>query len=234
MEIMRESKKPKNLKESLAGRDIQKLIQHLEDTFEYDIYSYRKILEFNKGEQFSEPFVFPNLIYDILIEWGMNDRGAELSERNTFIASIIKNEKIIRRLQGYGYILEDIDDKKRKTIEKEIDILFKELDLVATDAKLLTFSMTMHFFLPNLLMPMNRAHTLNFFYGESYRNRSFSYNRQINIYKEICREFQDYAPTLTPKENYIRNDYRSWSRNMPKLIDGIIIAYMTPNKKRKA
>ncbi|MDR1919801.1 MAG: hypothetical protein LBQ65_09185, partial [Tannerellaceae bacterium] len=116
------------------------------------------------------------------------------------------------------------------TIENEIDTLFKRLELVPIGKpKLVAFSMTMHCFLPNLLMPINRTHTLKFFYGNTYLPADDE--EQIKIYKNIFEEIREFSTTLTPKEDYLKPN--GWSRNVPKLIDGIIISSVKQGKDHR-
>jgi hypothetical protein len=205
--------------------EIKKLIDYIEDerNFGYNLRRYINVVEYS-GDRFSEPFI--KLVYEILIEWGMNKLGAKLNDRKSFKDSIIENEEAIEAIQKLqGHKLETIDSFT--TIEPEIRTLFENLKLVYGDRpKLVTFAKTMHFFVPNLLMPIDRKYTLSFVYDTQHPTVPTNDEEQIQIYKAIFEETREYYSRILTKEDYLTE---GWSRNIPKLIDGLIIAYIKTN-----
>jgi len=74
----------------------------------------------------------------------------------------------------------------------------------------------MHFILPDLIMPIDRKNTLNFFYGnaaelENYFTRIFSYSYEI-AHRIDLQSFPD----------------STWNQSVPKIIDNAIISKMSP------
>jgi hypothetical protein len=224
-----EKKEIKNTLEGTLPKDkeeIKKLRDYIEKNFKYNfkynLCQYKNVLGYS-GDKFSDEFI--KLVYNMLKSWGMNQLGAKLNDFDSFKDSIIepKNIDAIQSLQKsrkYEF-LEEIDSFN--TIKDEIRTLFDGLKLVDGDKpKLVTFAKTMHFFVPNLLMPIDRKYILDFFYNDQSIPKDD--DEQIKIYEDIFEEIRKYSRKLTPKENYLKPN--GWSRNMPKLIDNIIIAYM--------
>lgn len=183
-------------------------------------YLYNLITSYEFDEKFSDKFI--ELVYTTLISWNMNQRGAKLSNYDVFKNSILQNQKTIRLLRDYR--IESFH--QYEFIIERLKTLFKNLQLVDHDKpKLVTFSKTMHFFLPHLLMPIDRSYTLQFF----YRNTNFEkvHEVQIKIYLEIFDQVYQFA-TRHDFSSYVDN---KWNRNIPKIIDNIIIAYVTKQRK---
>jgi hypothetical protein len=216
------------LEKTLEGQDIIGLRDYIEDemNFGYDPKQYVNVVEYS-GDKFSNEFI--KSVYKILISWGMNSQGAKLSDFTDFKESIISNKETIQKLQGYR--LEEIDSFG--IIEEDIKSLFENLNLVKTNSKFVTFAKTMHFFVPNLLMPMDGKYTVTFFYGNasalyygSVHNRD---EKHRQMYKYIFEDTRKYARKLMSKGDFL-ND--GWSRNVPKLIDSLIIAYVKKKNEK--
>jgi len=201
----------------IQEKNIQGLLDYTKNNYRpYDpgMYLYNLVTKYSGEKKFTEDFI--ELVYTTLIAWNMNQRGAKLSEFNFFKKSLIENQLAIQSLEKYRIEdLESIDE-----VKKQINFLFENLNLVAEDKpKLVTFSKTVHYFLPNLLMPIDRAYTLMFF----YKNINFDKNKQIQIYFEIFEQFQQFAKKYI---GYFDRYDNQWNKNIPKMIDNIIIAYI--------
>lgn len=182
-------------------------------------YLYKLVTDISNGNKFSEKFI--QLTYTTLMAWNMNQRGARLSKYNTFRNSILKHRKIIRSLEKLRL------DRVNKTedIMDKVGFLFKRLVLVKKGKpRLVTFSKTMHYFLPNLLMPIDRSYTLKFFYNNTGVPKSL--DGQFEMYRQIFSEFDELSKTY----NFRKHIDKEWNRTVPKIIDNIIIAY---KKKRQ-
>ncbi|MDR0704972.1 MAG: hypothetical protein LBF88_08290, partial [Planctomycetaceae bacterium] len=121
-------------------------------------------------------------------------------------------------------------------LKEKIDFLFNNLQLVAENKPpLVTFSKTMHFFLPNLFMPIDRKFTLPFFYRKAPFNPknhvpfSKDHQSQIQIFCDIFEQFRQFANKHRSSLETQINPNSRWNRNIPKIIDNIIIAYVINN-----
>ncbi|GAB1449508.1 MAG: hypothetical protein L6Q78_05055 [Bacteroidia bacterium] len=185
------------------------------------IYLYREICAYSFEEKFSNEFI--ELCYIILKAWNMNTRGAKLIDFKTFKHSIIKNKNFIKGLSEIK-----IEDSTINISELEkIRQLFYNMTLVETKAGLVTFSKLIHFFLPELLMPIDRRYTLNFFFGHG--NIPQEINKQFDLYCKILFQFNSFAHSYD--FNKIKVDRWNWNKYKSKSIDNLIIGYMRDNNK---
>lgn len=192
-------------------------------------YLYNLLLEKRKKmEIFSEEYL--ELVYTTLIAWNMNGRGAKLNDFELFKKSIKENKSKIDLLKEYR--LESLKNEDRKKVLEIIKILFRELDLVGKSwtgkkikSKLVTFSKTLHFLLPNLIVPIDRRYTMNFFYGNINipTNQDIKRNneKQIEVFNELYEKFCEIAKIYELKQ--FKDN--KWNLNIPKIIDNSIIGY---------
>jgi len=215
------------LLEIIKAEDIKTLLDYTNERYRlYDpgLYLYNLMSNYSFKEKFSDEFI--ELVYTTLTAWNMNQRAAKLAKFDLFKQSIFDNKDTIQSLEKYR--IEELDTID--IIEKPIRSLFDKLNLVETKSKLVTFSKTLHFFLPNLLMPIDRAYTLCFFYNY-YREGDF--DEQIRIYLDIFDQFRLFARKHIDNNAFKERDKR-WNKNLPKMIDNIIIAFINKQMKTYA
>ena len=217
----------KELTEVIKATDIKELLDYTNEEYRpYDpgLYLYNLMSNYLFEEKFSNEFI--ELVYTTLTAWNMNQRGAKLVKFDLFKQSIFDNKNIIQSLEKYR--IEELDTII-DVIEKPIRSLFNKLNLVETQSKLVTFSKTLHFFLPNLLMPIDRAYTLCFFY-KNYNKADV--DEQIRIYLDIFEQFRQFARKNKDNEAFKEHEKR-WNKNLPKMIDNIIIAFVSNHRQMK-
>jgi len=179
-------------------------------------YLYNLLINFTNGSKFSDKYI--ELAYTTLIAWNMNQRGAKLSDFETYKHSLLIHKEHIEYFEKYR--IEKFTDSKE--IGERLKFLFDNLQLVDTGKpKLVTFSKTLHYFLPNLLMPIDRSYTIKYF----YYNTNFSKDNdvQFEMYYEIFKQFMQ----LSVYYDFNKYIDEKWNRNIPKIIDNIIIAYIS-------
>lgn len=170
---------------------------------------YKQVLSVPFQEKFSVPFLI--LVHETLKAWNMNVRGAKLAEVNDFSQSIMTAKNKIESLQEYTIK----DFATNSDIFDTLEILFDELHLTQTKTKLITFAKTMHFFLPDLVAPIDNQYTLKFFYKSTNPAKEFQY------FKDIHTSFSQFVNKHTELKKLISND--SWNKSIPKLLDNAII-----------
>ena len=186
--------------------------------FDPGLYLYRKIMGVSFEKKFSSEFI--ELAYVTLIAWNMNSRGAKLQEYKKFKRSIISNQKIFRCLHRYK--LNKISDVN---VEKKMKKLFNNLDLVLNGKPpLVTFAKTLHFFLPNLVCPIDRKYTLQYFYGNT--NVPVNKDKQFDKFKEIQKAYG----SLSSKVSLSKYKNKKWNTTIPKIADNITIGYLKGKK----
>lgn len=175
------------------------------------LYLYREL------KQHESPFLSEeraNLTYTTLIAWGMNSRGAKLAEFSDFKKSLIENWEPIQEIsENY---LEDITGFEYDSLES----LYDNLNLTQTKSKMVTFSKTMHFLAPNLVAPLDRKYTMNFFYGNIRSDKD-----DFETFKEIHEAYKK----LARKQNLHEFLDNKWNRSIPKIADNAVIGYMKLN-----
>lgn len=180
---------------------------------------YKQVLSFPFQEKFSAPFL--TLVHETLKAWNMNSRGAKLAEVNDFSQSIIDSKNKIESLQEYAIK----DFTKNSGIFTTLEILFNELHLTQTKTKLITFAKTMHFFLPDLVAPIDRHFTLNFFYNKPMTG----YGNEFQSFKDIHTIFSQFVNKHTALDELISKN--NWNKSIPKLLDNAIIGIVSKEKK---
>lgn len=192
-------------------------------------YIYNLLLEKRKSiDVFSDEYL--ELVYTTLIAWNMNGRGAKLNDFNLFKETIRKNKDKINSLKNYK--IETLNEKVKIEVLKTSEELFHDLDLVGKSwtgnkikSKLVTFSKTLHFLIPDLFVPIDRKYTLDFFYDDkivpTHTNILKNNELQLKVFNELYNLFCQIAKVYNLKEY---TDNRG-NTNIPKVIDNSIIGY---------
>jgi hypothetical protein len=200
----------------LAKRGEELLTQEYNETAE----RYKRILHYSRKDINSDESI--KLVYDMLIAFKMNSRGAKLAELSDFKKSIKKHADIIQSLEKYK--LEKVkatDD----SFNEVIGSLFCNLSgLTQTASSLVTFSKTMHFILPDLFMPIDGRYTLRFFYESKPINEKQCFLQVFEQFRLFAQEHHAILKAQVDKTS-------CWNRNIPKVIDNIIIAYVSEKMK---
>lgn len=180
---------------------------------------------------------FLELIYETLKAFNMDTKGAKLSELSVFKRSIKKHAQTIQSLVGFKLEKVKKDDRTLAVAIPALFNLFDDHQLVQTESPLVTFSKTMHFLLPDLFMPIDRKFTLQFFYSRPpYKKVNYglyhltnTLEKQKECFLQVFEQFRQFAHTHSGilKEQVDKNS--RWNRNIPKVIDNIIIAYEREN-----
>ena len=100
-------------------------------------------------------------------------------------------------------------------------LFFDGLKFVASGKpKLVTYSKALHFFIPNLIAPIDRRYTLNYFFGNtSVPKTDF---QQFEKFILVQKTFQDFSR----QNNLSRYKNGYWNSSVPKILDNMIIGYL--------
>jgi len=177
-------------------------------------YLYRMIINF-PGNKISSDFI--ELVYVTLCAWNMNSRGAKLSEYDIFEESIVSHKGVIDKLGNWK-----INDLAQNSDVREfLKDLFFSLTLVAPGKPpLVTFSKAIHFFLPHLVVPIDRKYTLSYFTGNTGINPCKE--KQFSMFYNIQEEFSCFAS----ENNLEKFKDNRWNLTIPKVLDNMIIGFM--------
>lgn len=216
----------KIIKHSLEKFENKELLKKsLDETRSYyrpldpGFYLYNQILKVDIDEKFSDENI--ELIYVTLVAWNMNSRGAKLQEYQMFKQSIQNQKKAILNIKDFT-----IRDIQKESIFSKLHDLFFSLDLVAkSKPALVTFTKTMHFLLPKLIVPIDRKYTLMYFYENV--NIPTEHEKQFKIIKEIETEYSKFVAKVDLHQ-YIDE---KWNTTEAKVMDNMIIGFNRIIKK---
>ena len=179
-------------------------------------YLYDMVLGYKYDDKFCHKFI--ELVYVTLAAWNMNSRGAKLSEYTDFERTILDNKESFDRLKNKQ--IKDLNESDYEILKD----LYRNLNLVSSNTPLVTFSKTMHFFLPETIGPIDRKYTLNFYKGNT--NIPNKIDNQFKLFNNIHQMYTDFAAHID-LSFYVQ--ITGWNRSEPKVIDNIIIGYQKLN-----
>lgn len=204
---------------------IKKLTENMAElirSFKYsegpDLYFYQKTISLHRQEPLLELFDdetdrYIELIYATLASWGMNSRGAKTKYFDEFKSSILANKERFMSLSSL--MLDDLSANEFEKAKRLCGMIYSNLHVMKSSAKLISNSKTMHFILPDLVMPMDGQNTLNFF----FRNTSESKNKFLEIL-----ECSYQVAKKVDLRKFLDN---KWNLSITKVIDNAIISYMS-------
>ena len=204
---------------------IPELIKNFKYRSGPDLYFYLKTMELRRKKHLNELFEdasdrFLELMYATLVSWDMNSRGAKMEYFDNFKSAILNNKKSFLQLAPYS--LELVSDAKFIDIKGILGTLYENLHVMKTDGRLVSNSKVMHYILPDLVMPMDRANTLQFFFrntGESKKRFMTIFENSRKIAKNIdLGQFLD----------------TQWHQSKPKVIDNAILCHESSKYNKKS
>lgn len=186
------------------------------------IYFHKKVIDkIRQVETYEQLFtdnLFFEYIYATLAAWGMHrmgEEGAKMADYSEFKGSICSNKEQILDLSGFK--LQAIPNEKVNTVKDKLASLFNNLRIMESETKLIGNSKALHHLLPDLLPPIDRQHTLRFFYGNTNITRG-----EEEIFLELFEKFREIATHLG-NENY---KFEGFNTSLPKIIDNAIMGYV--------
>ncbi len=183
--------------------------------------SYLELMRLRKELDVSSESYLKKL-YLTLIDWGMDARGAKLAQEEIFIESVQSHSDSFKKLVNFK--IESVTSSEFENSLAILGELFRHLELVATSKPpLVTFAKTMHFLVPELLVPMDRTYTMCFFFGSTTLNYKM---HRFDTYAALFREFYDFSHNHPELKGYLDDD---WNYSVPKIMDSIIIGYLNRN-----
>jgi hypothetical protein len=159
------------------------------------------------------------LIYATLCSWNMNQRGAKLAPYKDFKNSSFLLWPQIESLKNVH--ITDMNNESKINLKE----LFIKAKVTSSEKKsiLVTNSKFLHFFLPNLVIPIDRTYTMKF-YKTSIPS---TFEKQAELFINIQNDASNFSKA------YNLNGYLNdkMNRNIPKLIDNLIISHIRSNIK---
>ena len=121
---------------------------------------------------------------------------------------------------------EEFDDKFSSLvidnmILKLLENVFCGLEVMKSKRRIVGVSKTLHFLIPDLIMPIDGKYTMTYFYG--YNKYSDKAQAEFKTFKEIFLETHKIMKELNLTQADVDN--QDWNTSVPKLIDNAIIGF---------
>lgn len=164
---------------------------------------------------------FLRSLYSTLESWGIGSRASRLVPFDHFAAE----------LRRWSEPLADLDDLTIDGPELPVDAtrddlwrLIDGIHLVDNQAPIVALSKTLHHILPDLLPPIDRMYTQEFF---GFHNPEFQYGQQ-QTFGEIWTHFVEIARAVNPA-GYVGD---GWRTSRSKVIDNAIVAFVHRSREQ--
>jgi len=162
-----------------------------------------------------------SLAYQTLQDWNMDQRGAKLVDLSDFRDSILSYVESLAHLKEYR--LELLNTSEIGKVLTELKGLFVNLKVMQTQARIVGVSKTLHFLLPNLVMPVDRENILSLLYlGSKY---SANPEREFGYFSQIFEEYRHLCHKLGLSVRDV--DRLGWNSSIPKMIDNALIGFLS-------
>jgi len=190
-----------------------------------DLFLYRKIismvgkcsenLEELLKEKTNNKFIV--LTYLTLISWDMDQRRAHLEFFDAYQKNILENADRLLELKGYS--LETISESELTIIKSKLSSIYNNLDLMISEGHIVSNSKILHFFFPDLIMPID--------------NNTLNYLRQTDSVISFLKifEFSWKVSKEMDLTSYVDNE--KGNTTIPKVIDNIILSLMRERGRKQ-
>lgn len=184
----------------------------------YEGKDYQSLMQTKYDKRFTD--IGLKNIYQTLVQWNMNTRGARLKEEKEFYKTIRANKPEIDKLKNFRFH-DFCNDSNVSEIETIILNLFENLNLTI-NSRFVTISKTLHFLHPQLMIPMDRAYIANYFHNYRMPDVPQKIEQQakwnIAFHKELCSIYKKHKELI---------DRISIETKYPvtKLLDNMLIGF---------
>jgi hypothetical protein len=198
------------------------------------IYFHIKVIEKIRNTQPYEALfndnIFFDYIYAVLASWGMHrmgDKTAKMSDFEDFRQSILDNKEELIKLSSYK--LQQLTGAEYRETKRGLSKSFDALQVMDSDAKLVGNSKALHHLLPDLVVPIDRTHTLRFFFN----NTNITYDEK-SLFLELFDRFREIAKDV----DLSKVPLDGFNTSVPKIIDNAIMGYamqkLLKSRKKKS
>lgn len=227
-----------NINQLTRKRNFLKFVTRTVNTYRpYDpaLYLYNMLFNLRENHTLEELFKkedFFFLLYATLKSWNMDQRGAKLVDFKKFKRGIKKLKSKIFELEKDSML--NLKKSNFNSVLEKVNYVFKNLIIMATKTQIVGISKTLHFLLPNLVMPIDRKYTMNFCFGNNRYESNIK--KEMVDFDFIFIAFYWISKQLKLKPQDLRNsslqNWHMWNKSIPKMIDNAIIGFMTSGKRR--
>ncbi|MCK4404169.1 MAG: hypothetical protein KAW02_03675 [candidate division Zixibacteria bacterium] len=191
------------------------------------IYFHKRVIDLLHKDGLSDALkneLFFEYLYATLASWGLHRMG----ETNTKLLDFDNFKKSITSHKEKILVLRDkkITELTTNTpVANQLQKLIENLKIGVGEIKLIFNSKAIHHFLPDLMPPIDRQHTLLFFYNS--KNPAHI----DNCFTEIFPKFVEIA--IQNKNNIRKRIGKGFHTSETKVIDNAIVGYVRKNLMSK-
>lgn len=184
------------------------------------LYFHLRALETRESEEITKHLEY---VYATLSAWGMHRMGtggSKMQTFNLFKRSIEQLHDKIKKAQDYDF--RKIDDNKWNDLKE----IFKNINIMASNTRIVGNSKVMHHMIPNIVPPIDREYTLRFLRGNT--NITNDMEHEWQLMRDIIEDF--FIPVASNVAFQAKatdwmtrqNDY-PWDTSILKIVDNLII-----------
>jgi len=169
--------------------------------------------------------LFFDYLYATLATWGMDTRGAILPGFQSFLSGVCENRERIIGLsnQSLATLSEQENTDAIITVIRNIWEILPNMKVSQKKSQLVAGSKTLHHLLPDLVPPIDRRYTLDFFFGrKTIRNPQADFSEVFVNYLYIYERTSELVDRMIAK-----NPLNS---SVTKVIDNAIIGYQAESR----
>lgn len=201
--------------------------------FGHDLRLYREIIQMHreKGELnlLLNDEEFCTLIFETLKAWNMNQRGARLNSFVDFRNSILEEREGLVKLYKIQLFSLNTDTINREVFTL-LERVFCNLRVMQSKRRIVGVSKTLHFLLPDLVIPIDGTYTMTYFY---LTNKPLpDIESEVRTFKDIFMRAFKIVRKLNLKPEDVNKE--GWNTSVPKLIDNAIIGLFKHLEKGEA
>ena len=191
----------------------------------HDLESYRELIDLHRNINNLEELInredFLEKIYRTLELFNMNQRGAELVSLGDFADSILQLQGELIEL--YRYKIHSLGTRTEfLQIMQMLEEVFCELKVMSSKRRIVGVSKTLHFLLPDFVIPIDGKYTMTCFYGHNKIEKGAL--REFGTFKEIHLKSWQIIRNLNINEADV--DGNGWNTSVPKLLDNAMVGFI--------
>jgi len=172
-----------------------------------------------------EDLHFMEYLYATLTSWGlhrMGPKGAKLVDFESFKKTLLNQKEAIVSLQDYR--LTQLSEQNLNAIVDALWNILSNLKVSETQTQIVAGSKALHHLLPKLMLPIDREHTIRFFYcRKGARTVVLPYGGEERIFKETYPYFFEIG--LRNRETIFQHIGRALHTSETKVIDNAIVGF---------
>lgn len=171
-----------------------------------------------------------DLVYATLASWGMHrmgPRGAKLVEYDMFAEALRRHSDALAGLQGVR--INDLDAAAVSTVCTDLWRIIAGLSVSATESQLVAGSKTLHHFLPDLVPPIDRQYTGQFYYGLAGKSWNMGEEAAFaEMFPEMVRISQRCGGEI---DTYLAGRDPYMGTSVSKVIDNAIVGFVLAGQR---